>query len=209
MIRVDHEWTQDNRTYGRFIRNFRREERYNFAGEMQGVEITRGATDRFNFNYAVGHTAVLSPSMVLDMKGSWLRFNDDLFPLYTIDPASLGFASSTSALFGDYQQMPSFALESGTPTTTGRVARLGAQQSGFNSGRTQPFYNVQIAPTVTKTQARIPSSSDTTGGSCARPKRISGGKAAPTRSTAPTRARPAPPRVSTARASRRSCSAFR
>ena len=151
MIRLDHEWTAANRTYGRFIRNFRREERFNFAGETQGVEITRGATDRFNFNYAVGHTAVLSPSMVLDMKGSWLRFNDDLFPLYTIDPASLGFAAPTAALFGDYQQMPSFALESTSGTATGRVARLGAQQSGFNSGRTQPFYNVQIAPTITKT----------------------------------------------------------
>ena len=151
MIRIDHEWTADHRTYGRFIRNFRREERYNFAGEMQDVEITRGATDRFNFNYAVGHTAVLSPTTVFDMKGSWLRFNDDLFPLYTIDPASLGFSSSTAALFGDYQQLPSFSLESGSATTTGRVARLGAQQSGFNSGRTQPFYNVQIAPTLTKT----------------------------------------------------------
>jgi hypothetical protein len=151
MIRIDHEWSADHRTFGRFIRNFRREERYNFAGEMQGVEITRGATDRFNFNYALGHTAVLSPSTVFDMKGSWLRFNDDLFPLYTIDPASLGFSASTAALFGDYQQLPSFALESGSPTTTGRVARLGAQQSGFNSGRTQPFYNVQIAPTLTKT----------------------------------------------------------
>ena len=104
MVRIDHEWTSNQRTYGRFIRNFRREERYNFAGELNGVEITRGATDRFNFNYAVGHTAVLSPTTVLDLKGSWLRFNDDLFPLYTMDPASLGFSSSTAALFGDYQQ---------------------------------------------------------------------------------------------------------
>ena len=32
-----------NRTYGRLIRNFRREERYNFAGQMNGVPITRGA----------------------------------------------------------------------------------------------------------------------------------------------------------------------
>jgi hypothetical protein len=45
MIRIDHAWSADHRTFGRFIRNFRREERYNFAGEMQGVEITRGATD--------------------------------------------------------------------------------------------------------------------------------------------------------------------
>ena len=151
MVRIDHEWTQDHRTYGRFIRNFRREERFNFAGEVQGVEITRGATDRFNFNYALGHTAVLSPSTVFDLKGSWLRFNDDLFPLYTIDPASLGFSASTAAFFDDYQQLPLFSIESGTATAAGRVARLGAQQSGFNSGRSQPFYNVQIAPTLTKT----------------------------------------------------------
>jgi hypothetical protein len=151
MVRIDHEFSQNHRTYGRFIRNFRREERFNFAGEINGVEITRGATDRFNFNYALGHTAVLSPTTVFDLKGSWLRFNDDLFPLYTIDPASLGFSGSAAAFFGDYQQMPLFSIESGTATAAGRVARLGAQQSGFNSGRSQPFYNVQIAPTVTTT----------------------------------------------------------
>ncbi len=151
MVRIDHEWNSSHRTYGRFIRNFRREERFNFAGETQGVEITRGATDRFNFNYAVGHTAMLSPTLVFDMKGSWLRFNDDLFPLYEVDLASLGYSPSTLALFGDYAQLPRFSIESSAPTAAGRVATLGAQQSGFNSGRTQPFYNVQIAPTFTKT----------------------------------------------------------
>ena len=130
MVRVDHEWTSNQRTYGRFIRNFRREERYNFAGELNGVEITRGATDRFNFNYAVGHTAVLSPTTVLDLKGSWLRFNDDLFPLYTIDPASLGFSASTAALFGDYEQLPRFSIESTSPTAAGtrRDARRPAER---------------------------------------------------------------------------------
>jgi hypothetical protein len=150
LTRVDHEWTPSHRTYARFIRNFRREERHNFAGQINGVEITRGSTDRFNFNYAAGHTAVLSPSMVLDMKGSWLRFNDDLFPLYNVDLAGLGYSASTLGLFGDFEQLPRFSIESGAPTTAGRVATLGGQQSGFNSGRTQPFYNVQFAATLTK-----------------------------------------------------------
>jgi hypothetical protein len=150
LTRVDHEWTPSHRTYARFIRNFRREERYNFAGEQNGVPITRGSTDRFNFNYAAGHTAVLSPSMVLDLKGSWLRFNDDLFPLYTVDLASLGYSPSALSLFGDFAQLPRFSIESGAPTTAGRVATLGAQQSGFNNGREQPFYNVQFAATLTK-----------------------------------------------------------
>ncbi len=34
----------------------------------------------------------------------------------------------------------------------GTVATLGAQQSGFNTGRAQPFYNVQFAPTLTWTK---------------------------------------------------------
>ena len=153
LTRIDHEWAPGQRTYGRFIRNFRREERFNYAGEINGVEITRGSTDRFNFNYALGHTAVLSPTTVLDLKGSWLRFNDDLFPLYTFDPGQLGYSASTLALFRGYRQLPRFAIESGSPTTAGRVATLGAQQSGFNSGRNQPFYNVQAAATLTKTIA--------------------------------------------------------
>ena len=95
LTRIDHEWTSAHRTYGRFIRNFRREERFNFAGEINGVEISRGGTDRFNYNYAVGHTAVLSPSLFLDVKGSWLRFNDDLQPIGQLSPSELGYPAST------------------------------------------------------------------------------------------------------------------
>ena len=57
---------------------------------INGVEISRGGTDRFNFNYALGHTAILAPSMFLDVKGSWLRFNDDLQPIGQLDPSELG-----------------------------------------------------------------------------------------------------------------------
>ena len=152
LTRVDHEWTTAHRTYGRFIRNFRREERHNFAGEINGVEISRGGTDRFNFNYAVGHTAVLSPSLFLDVKGSWLRFNDDLQPIGQLPPSELGYPASTLALLGDYPHIPRFSIESSTPTTAGRVVTLGAQQSGFNTGRRQPFYNLQFSPTLTWTR---------------------------------------------------------
>lgn len=152
MTRVDHEWTPSQRTYGRFIRNFRREERYNFAGSQNGVEISRGSTDRFNFNYAAGHTAVLSPTTVLDLKGSWLRFNDDQRPLYSLDLASLGYSPAALALFRDYEFIPRFNIETGNPTgANSTFATLGAQQAGFNSGREQPFYNLQFASTLTRT----------------------------------------------------------
>ena len=100
LTRIDHEWTSAHRTYGRFIRNWRREERYNFAGDINGVEISRGGTDRFNYNYAVGHTAVLSPSLFLDVKGSWLRFNDDLQPIGQLQPSELGYPAEHTGAAG-------------------------------------------------------------------------------------------------------------
>jgi Carboxypeptidase regulatory-like domain len=152
LTRIDHEWTSQHRTYGRFIRNFRREERHNFAGNINGVEIARGSTDRFNYNYAVGHTAVLSPSLFFDVRGSWLRFNDDLHPIGQLSPSELGYPAGTLSLLGDYPHIPRFSIESGNPTTAGRLVTLGAQQSGFNTGRAQPFYNMQFTPTLTWTR---------------------------------------------------------
>jgi hypothetical protein len=151
MVRIDHQWSGGQRTYGRWLRNFRREERFNYAGLQNGINISQGGTDRFNRNFAFGHTAVLTPSTVLDVKASWLRFNDDLKPHELIDPAILGFPASTLSLFGGYQFIPRFTIEGG-PAAGGTVATLGAQQSGFNTGRTQPFYNVQFAPTLTWTK---------------------------------------------------------
>ena len=146
MGRVDHEWSPDNKTYVRYIENFRREERFNFAG----TPITQGSTDRYNHNAAVGHTAILSPTLVLDLKGSWLKFNDDLIPHEPFDLASLGYSAGVLPLFGDYDHIPRFDMEAGTLGTAGGVAILGAQQSGFNLGRVQSFYNIQFTPTLTK-----------------------------------------------------------
>ena len=63
-------------------------------------------------------------------------------------PSELGYPASTLSLLGDYPHIPRFSIESGEPTTAGRLVTLGAQQSGFNTGRAQPFYNLQFTPTV-------------------------------------------------------------
>jgi carboxypeptidase family protein/TonB-dependent receptor-like protein len=160
MMRLDHNWSADHRTYVRFLRNFRREERYNWAGVQKGIDITRGGTDRFNYNLALGHTAVLSPSTVLDLKASFLRFNDDQTPASSandLDLATLGFPADTVALFRGYTHVPMFNIDGNattcpaTPSNASPVLCLGGNQNGFNSGRKQPFYNLQVAPTLTKT----------------------------------------------------------
>ncbi len=99
MARVDHQFTDANRSYVRWIRNFRREERYNWAGEINGAQPTRGSTDRFNLNVAAGHTAVIGNTWFVDVKGSFLRFNDDQIPAGTIDPATLGYSQQALSLF--------------------------------------------------------------------------------------------------------------
>ena len=67
--RVDHQWNAPNRTYVRWTRNFRREERYNWAGEQNGFPVTQGSTDRSNLNVALGHTAILRNDWFIDLKG--------------------------------------------------------------------------------------------------------------------------------------------
>ena len=156
--KVDHEWSTSHKSSLRFIRNFRREERYNWAGEQNGIEIARGGTDRYNWNVALGHTAVLNPTLIFDLRASYLRFNDDQTPSessQTVDLASLGFSASTVDLFRGYSHIPMFNLDGNAacpafPNTGNPVFCLGGNQNGFNSGRLQPFYNLQIVPTVTK-----------------------------------------------------------
>src|SRR6185503_16400901 len=118
MAKVRHEWSSDNRTFVRFVYNFRREERYNWAGEQQGIDVSRGGTDRFNYNAAIGHTIVLSPSLILDLKASFLRFNDNQTAAAsadTVDLATLGFSSDTVPLFRDYSHMPMMNIDGTTP----------------------------------------------------------------------------------------------
>ena len=180
---------------------------YNFAGEINGVEISRGGTDRFNYNYAVGHTAVLSPSLFLDVKGSWLRFNDDLHPIGQLQPSELGYPASTLVAAG---RLPAHSalldrVGESRPRPAG-VVTLGAQQSGFNTGRAPAVLQHAVhADADAGRAATTPGSSATTGASCARRRSMKAGAAAPTPSTARTRGRRARPSISTGRASRRSC----
>src|SRR6185503_16304260 len=152
MAKIDHEWSPGNRSYVRFIHNFRREERYNWAGEQQGIEVSRGGTDRMSYNAAFGHTAILSPSLILDFKASFLRFNDDQTPAasaQTVDLAALGFSADTVPLFRGYSHIPLFNLDGNAaacppfPGAANPVFCLGGNQNGFNTGRVQPFYNLQ------------------------------------------------------------------
>ena len=153
MARIDQVWSGKSRTYGRWVRNFRREERYNFAGEHE-----RRAVDA-----RIDRSVQLQPgrrahrdALAVDRarrEGQLAAIQRRPDALRAVRSGHAGLlADPTLALFRGYQFIPRFSIESGNPTGAGTVATLGGQQGGFNMGRQQPFYNIQFAPTLTMTR---------------------------------------------------------
>jgi hypothetical protein len=157
--RIDHNFDSANRLFVSGYWNKRQEDRYNWAagasnataeGAINGFEVTRGFDYRSNTGVTLGFTSTRSSALVFDLRGSWAQFDEYRRPSQTFDPASLGFSSSASALFGDYEYLP-FVTFGGFSTTNSnsRIASLGSQRSDWNEGFDRPFTNFSLAPTAT------------------------------------------------------------
>jgi hypothetical protein len=139
LIRIDHHWSANHRSYVRAVRNWRNEERYDWAGQQNGYWVAKQKVLRWNQGLAFGHTALLSPSAVLDVKASLLRFGmDEREPYEEFDPSTLGFSQQDLALFGGFQNLPRFEIQN-------------FQSIGGMDIQIQPFYNINFGPTLTKT----------------------------------------------------------
>ena len=160
-----------NRTYGRWLRNFRREERLNFAGLQNGV------------NDHAGRHGSLQPELRVRPHGGAVavdgsRPQGQLAAVQRRPQAARAVRPGDSRIpgvdAGAVRRLPvhpAVHASKAAPAAAGTVATLGAQQSGFNTGRAQPFYNVQFAPTLTWTKGEhTMQGAATTGGSCARRK---------------------------------------
>jgi hypothetical protein len=174
--KIDHEWSQSHKTSVRFIRNFRREERYNWAGEQQGIDITarrhrplqleRGARPHRDPEPDAG----LRPARELP---ALQRRPDAGRDSQTLDLAELGFSARRSGCSAATRTSRSSTWTATPPAPRRRtrpnpVLCLGGNQNGYNSGRVQPFYNLQIAPTSPRRAGPTPSGSATTGAACVR-----------------------------------------
>jgi hypothetical protein len=146
MTRVDHEFSPSQRTYVRFIRNTRDEERSDWAGIQNGVAITRGVDNRNNYNLTLGHTMVLSPTLFLDVKANALRFEQGQRPYENVNPAELGFSGPALDVMRGYDYIPRFDIE--------RFDVIGAATPAFGAARVQPYYNYSFNPTLTKVAGR-------------------------------------------------------
>lgn len=141
LTRVDHNINNNNRVFANFYDNWRQEDRYNWAGQVGGFDVTRGYDYRSNLGFTGGYTSVLTNSLIADVRVSYSKFGEWEAPAQSFDPASLGFGASTVALFRGYQYIPRFDITGFDP--------IGSLRSNFGQGFDQPFYNLSAAPTLT------------------------------------------------------------
>jgi Carboxypeptidase regulatory-like domain len=138
-VRGDHQFNNDNKTFVRYSRNNRTEYRGNWTGEQNGIIPTGNFLFRINDAITGDHVWTMNPTTVLNLRGSWSRFqepslrqNQGLF-----DPATLGFSSNTAALFGDFKYFPRIE--------PGAYSALGDSYAGGTTAAITTFQ-----PTITK-----------------------------------------------------------
>jgi hypothetical protein len=86
MTRVDHRISQNQSIFGKYYHSFNPEDRYNWAGDVNGLPITQGFEYRTNDGGNVDYTNTLSPSAVLDLRVSFNRFVQERAPAALLDP---------------------------------------------------------------------------------------------------------------------------
>jgi hypothetical protein len=152
LARFDHNLSAGHKLFLTGYWNKRREDRYDWAGVVNGFAVTQGFDFRSNKGGTLGYTAALSSQMVLDVRAAWSVFGENREPAQPFDPATLGFSAPTVALMGGYDYMPLFTFASFSAGTNANstIAALGAQRSDYNAGFDRPFTNLSFAPTLTR-----------------------------------------------------------
>jgi hypothetical protein len=146
--RIDHTINQNHHVYANYYHSFNPENRYNWAGTVNGVNPTLGFEYRTNDGGNVGYTATLSGSTVFDLKTSLNRFRQERRPGQTFDLAQLGLSPQFVAAARGYQYLPRFDIFTYDAQRPIR-STLGSNRSDYNEGLLRPFYTFSLQPTVT------------------------------------------------------------
>jgi hypothetical protein len=136
--RLDHNFNESHRIFGKFFYSKSAEDRYNWVDTPDAF--TRGNELRVNKGGSVDYTATLSSNFVLDIRSSLNDFVQERLPLNPISAADLGFtgiaAISTSTM------LPRFDFTN--------FDTLGPERSDFNEGLTRNFRLFSLQPTLTQ-----------------------------------------------------------
>jgi hypothetical protein len=132
--RVDHNLTDKQRFFVRYSRNNRVEHRGNWTGEVNGILPTGNFLYRINDAVNLDHVWTISPSSLLNMRGSWSRFQEPSIRQHQgiFDPSSLGFPSAATQYFGNNRYFPRFEFDDASYSDLGDSFSGGTNASIFS-----------------------------------------------------------------------------
>ena len=152
LARLDHKLSQNQLIFGKYYHSFNPENRYNWAGAVNGFPITEGIEFRSNDGGNIDYTATLSPTTVFDMRVSLSRFSQERRPAAEFDPAQLGFSAQALAAMRGYLYLPRFDIRTYDQTRPVR-STLGSNRADYNAGLLRPINVASFQPTLTKVLA--------------------------------------------------------
>jgi hypothetical protein len=138
LTRIDHNFNQNHRVFGKFYYSKSTEDRYNWLDT--DASVTQGYEIRRNIGGNLDYTATLSSNLVLDLRGSYSTFVQDRIAPNAMSAADLGFAGIASLT--DSNVFPRFDFTN--------YDTLGAERADFNEGLTRTYRLFSIQPTLTQ-----------------------------------------------------------
>jgi hypothetical protein len=111
--RLDHRLTGKQQLFVRYTRNDRRESRNAIYGDVNGIVPRGNFLFRANDGVTVDHVYTMTSSTLLDVRAGWQRFKEPNVRQHEgrFDPASLGFSSAVTGLFGGASYFPFFDFD--------------------------------------------------------------------------------------------------
>ncbi|HKX27249.1 MAG TPA: carboxypeptidase regulatory-like domain-containing protein [Blastocatellia bacterium] len=149
LTRLDHRISDRQSIFGKFYHSFNPENRYDWAGVINGFAVTKGVEYRTNDGASLDYTLTMSSTTVLDIRVNLSRFIQERRPGQSFDPATLGLSAAALATMGGYQYLPRFDIRTYDATRPVR-STLGSNRSDYDLGLYRPFYVGSFQPTVTR-----------------------------------------------------------
>jgi hypothetical protein len=137
--RIDHSFSENQRAFFRFARNWRRELRNNWTGTVNGLLPTGNYLFRVNDGATYDHIYTVNATTFLDFRVGYGRFlEQNQKPSFGVfNPADLGFSQQTVAFFGGFRYLPRFNMSN-------------FSNIGDNAGDLTTFNIYSIQPSLTK-----------------------------------------------------------
>ena len=137
--RIDHSFSDNQRAFFRFARNWRRELRNNWTGQVNGLLPTGNYLFRVNDGVTYDHFYTVNATTFFDFRVGYGRFlEQNQKPSSGVfDPASLGFSPQTAAFFGGFHYLPRFNMSN-------------FSNIGDNAGDITTFNIYSVQPSFTK-----------------------------------------------------------